>query len=133
MSMFKIDIPSDIDHNNKLEDWVRQNQKLFYLAMNLDSSEYDPRATIENIEEDVEIMDVEIDEKTVKISYRYTYYSYYGCKDIDYSDTSSGDVIIGNIEHNNTLLFEAFESTVWVFPSWDEGDPRPVRFVRSQK
>ena len=104
MNTLLIDIPSYIDGNDKLAEWIQDNSELFWSAMDLDVSQHDDRATID----DVTITEVKIDEKTVVIHYEYEYSAYYGCRDMNYSDTAEENVIFGQRQGSNKLLFEKF-------------------------
>lgn len=98
-----IDIPSHIEDDEELADWVRENPDLFSAAMDLDASRLDDRATAH----EVTITDVEVDDETVAIHYEYDFSAYYGCSNMNYAGTSDEDVIIG-MRQGNTLAFDKF-------------------------
>lgn len=98
-----IDIPSYIEDEEELAEWVRDNPDLFSGAMDLDASQIDDRATVH----DVTITDVEVDKESVAIHYEYDFSAYYGCRDMNYAGTSDEDVIVG-VRNGSTLEFEKF-------------------------
>lgn len=104
MDTLLIEIPSHIEDDDELADWVRGNSEAFWPAMDLDASQHDDRANVD----EVNITEVEIDERTVAIHYDYEYSAYYGCRDVNYSDTTDEEVIVGQ-RQGNTLLFEKFK------------------------
>lgn len=104
MNSLLIDIPSHIEDDEELADWVRENPYLFSEGMDLDVSQLDDRATVD----DISITDVEICGETVVIHYEYDFSAYYGCRDMNYADTSDGDVIVGT-RKGNILLFDKFK------------------------
>ena len=105
--MFTVNIPTHINNDNELTEWVQENKESFYPAMDLDPSVYDQRAIIE----DIEVTDIEIDEKTLRIWYRYEYSASYGCKDMYHSDISDEMMIFGQRNDGNEFLFEEFIPT----------------------
>lgn len=98
-----IHIPSHIEDDEELAEWVRDNPDLFSGAMDLDVSQFNDRATVQ----DVTITEVEIDEESVAINYEYNFSAYYGCRDMNHDGTSDEDVIVG-VKNGATLEFEKF-------------------------
>lgn len=98
-----IDIPSHIEDDEGLAEWVRNNPDLFSSAMDLDASQFDDRATVH----EVTITEVEIDDESVAIHYEYEFSAYYGCRDMNHEGTSDEDVIVGT-RQGNMIEFEKF-------------------------
>ena len=104
MNKLLIEVPSHIESDEELSGWVQENSKLFWGAMDLDASQFDDRANVDG----VTITEVEVDETTVAIHYEYHYSAYYGCRDMDYSDTVEESVIVGT-RQGRTISFEKFK------------------------
>lgn len=104
MTKLLIDIPSHVDDDEKLAEWVRENPDIFSEAMDLNAFRIDERATVH----EVKITDVEVDKKTIAIHYEYDFSAYYGCRDINHAGTSDEDVIVG-ARQGNTLSFDKFK------------------------
>lgn len=112
MSTHLITIPSylvDEDEfvQEKLKDWMNKNIDLFKPGMDLDASIYDERASLCG---DPEIVNVEITDDEVSISYVFSWDAYYGCRDQNCSGTSD-EAWISAVLEDNTLFFEEFIPT----------------------
>ena len=98
-----INIPNCIEDDEQLGNWVKNNPDLFFEAMDLDASQIDDRATVD----DVKITDVKVNEVSVEIHYEYDFSAYYGCRDRNHAGTSDEDVVVG-VRNGATLEFERF-------------------------
>ena len=101
MNAFYIDVPSAIEDEDELVDWIRENVQKFVPAMDLDASIYGERATVHG---DPEITNVEVKDNRVSISYVFHWEEYNGCSDINRSGNSA-DCITGELE-DYLLVFE---------------------------
>lgn len=109
VSTHSINIPDSLVNEDEfvqdeLKDWMNKNIDSFKPAMDLDASIYDERASLYG---DPEIVNVEINDSRVSISYVFYWDAYYGCKDQNSSGRSDEAWIDATLE-NNILFFEEF-------------------------
>lgn len=101
MKLIELEIPSDLETEDEIKDFLEENKNDYYGAM--DFSDVPDRGNVDN----VEIEEIQFDEKGVTIEYRYEWSVYYGCDDMDKADTEDGLVIEGKRE-GSKFIFEEF-------------------------
>ena len=99
-----VEIPNFVTDDIQLADWLKENQDEYYLALEIDASQFSDRAVID----DIRITEIKVDADLVTVHYEFDYSSYYGCDDMNSADTEYDLNIVGE-RVSNTIVFDKFK------------------------
>jgi hypothetical protein len=105
MDTLSIEIPSHLQNEKDLGDWLYANPKIFDGALEIDTAQFDAQSIA-----DVTLTHIQINRDSVAVHYECNYSISCGCSDREHSESEKGLVTVGK-RHGNVIVFKRFKPT----------------------